>query len=93
MTRDKKEVEASLIKKGFRTKENDHRYFIYYDTTGKKQPILTKTSHSMKCISDDLLVQMSKQCKLTKKQFLDLVDCPLNRTEYEKIISDKLILK
>ena len=30
MTRDKKDVERDLLKKGFRKKESGHRYFIYY---------------------------------------------------------------
>jgi hypothetical protein len=29
---------------------------------------------------------MARQCSLTKKQFLDLLDCPLSREEYEKLL-------
>jgi len=29
---------------------------------------------------------MARQVSLTKKQFLDLVDCPLSREDYEKLL-------
>ena len=86
MTRARKDVETSLLAKGFQQRESDHAYFIYYDTSGKKSTAKTKTSHSGKDLDDGLLALMSRQTKLTKKQFLDLVDCPLSRTEYENIL-------
>jgi hypothetical protein len=32
---------------------------------------------------------MAKQCGLEKLQFLDLVDCPLGRSDYEGILRAK----
>jgi hypothetical protein len=29
---------------------------------------------------------MAKQCKLSKKEFVDLVQCPLSKSDYEKKI-------
>lgn len=89
MSRNRKDVEAGLKNKGFRKKDGDHHYFIYYSSDDKKSLAKTKTSHSMKTISNDLLSKMCGQCFLTKAEFLDLVDCPLSRDEYEIILRHK----
>ncbi len=85
MPRSKREVEAALKAKGFSQDEKDHHFFVYVTKEGKKTRARTKTSHTvkMKEIPDNLIAQMAKQCKLTKPQFLQLVDCPLDRDGYE----------
>ena len=83
MPRSRKDVESALKSKGFQQNEGDHHFFIYFTKKGKKTLAKTKTSHGMREIADDLLSQMAKQCKLTKSQFLDLVDCPMNRDKFE----------
>ena len=94
MPRDKKQIESSLLVKGFEQKEGDHHFFSYRSYAGKKTAVFTKTSHTpkMKSISDELLSQMARQCKLTKQQFLELVDCPMNRDRYELILAAKELL-
>jgi hypothetical protein len=74
-------VTEGLKKKGFRLSEGDHRYFILY-VDGKKTSIWTKVSHGSKEINDSLIHMMSAQLKLDKKQFHDLIDCPLSREAY-----------
>ncbi len=47
----------------------------------------TKTSHgSGRDISDELLSRMAHQCGVTKPNFLKLVDCPLQRPDYENLL-------
>jgi len=89
--RDKSKLEKSLLKKGFQRIEGDHHFFIYYTLSGQKSLIKTKTSHTpkMKEIGDSLLTQMAKQCKLSKQEFLNLVDCPLNQQAYEELLKEK----
>jgi hypothetical protein len=67
-------VAAALTFKGFKPIEGDHTFFIYYSESGKKSPVRTRTSHGSgyKDISDGLVSQMAKQCKLTTKEFKDL---------------------
>lgn len=85
MPRDKREVETGLLNKGFEQRDGDHYYFIYRALDGKKSLAKTKTSLGKGFdIDDHLLSQMARQCGITKKLFLDLVDCPLQRTDYEK---------
>lgn len=86
MPRKKTAVESALRKKGFEQVEGDHHYFAYVNLEGKRTNIRTKTSHTpkMKDIADNLLSQMAKQCSLSKRDFLDLVDCPLSRETFEE---------
>jgi predicted RNA binding protein YcfA (HicA-like mRNA interferase family) len=83
MPRKQDEVEKSLLNKGFRSGGGDHNYFFYYSKAGKKNIVRTKTSHGSKEISDHLLAQMAKQCKLSNKDFGLLVECPLSRDDFE----------
>lgn len=86
MSRKKADVERGLENKGFQVREGDHRFFVYHrKSDGKKTAIQTKTSHTpkMREIPDNLLGQMAKQCRLSKHDFLNLVDCPLSRESYE----------
>jgi hypothetical protein len=86
--RDVRKIEASLEAKGFERSEGDHSYFLYRTREGKKTTARTKTSHTpkMKSIGDDLLGKMARQCHLTKPQFLEFVDCSLDRRKYEKLL-------
>jgi hypothetical protein len=89
MSRDKSDVEAGLTRKGFVPNKPgaDHNYFVYLSLAGTKARASTKTSHGRSFdIDDSLLAQMARQCGLTKKQFLDLLDCPLSREDYEKLL-------
>jgi hypothetical protein len=85
MPLDRRVVEASLLAKGFRKVEGDHSFFIFHDTSGRKSPVRTKTSHgtSSKQLSDSLVAAMARQCRLPIKDFKDLVNCPLSREAYE----------
>lgn len=85
MARPKRDVEAALLAKGFQARSGDHTYLIYITNDGKKSMAKTKTSHgsSGRDIDDSLLAMMARQCALTKKQFLELLDCPMSREEYE----------
>lgn len=83
MSRKQADVERALRSKGFIQSESHHHFFIYHSIAGRKTPAKTKTSHGQREISDDLLGKMARQVKLTKGDFLDLVDCPLSREAYE----------
>jgi predicted RNA binding protein YcfA (HicA-like mRNA interferase family) len=95
MPRKKSKVEASLKGKGFNQIEGDHHYFVYETIGRKRTTIRTKTSHTpkMKEIPDNLISQMAKQCQLSKQEFISLIDCPLDRESYEKILTRKCFLQ
>lgn len=86
MQRTRQKIMASLTKKGFIQNDyKDHFFFTYHTKSGKKTNIFTKLSRGThhKTIGDSLLNPMAKQCKLDKNDFIDLIDCPLSRDDYE----------
>jgi predicted RNA binding protein YcfA (HicA-like mRNA interferase family) len=85
---DRKEVEKALEKKGFQKTQTDHRKFIYHTFEGKKTSVWTKTSHgsSHAEISKGNLSKMARQCRLQNADFDKLIQCPLGREEYEKLL-------
>lgn len=79
-------IDGSLCRKGFERKNDaDHVQYILY-INGLKTRIRTKISHGENEIGDDLISKMSRQLKLSKKQFLDLIECPLSKEEYVKLL-------
>lgn len=80
-------VNASLCRKGFSSHNSDHTYYYLY-VDGKKTLIRTKISLGEKEISDNLLSLMARQLRLSKKDFCDLIDCPLTRDQYVKRLRD-----
>lgn len=87
-------VQNALQRKGFRRSDNDHAKFTYFTLAGDKTSVWTKTSYgsSHKDLIDDNLSKMARQCRLSNKEFANLVDCPLTREAYEALlISNKQI--
>lgn len=86
-----KKTRQSLLKKGFEQLEGDHHYFVYRH--GGKIVLKTKISHNDQDITDGLISKMYRQCHLNnKKQFLDLIDCPLSQEGYEIILGKNEII-
>jgi len=86
MVVDAKKALKSLKKKGFSEYDGDHKFLEYYH---KGKLILhTKISHGEKELNSYLIAQMSKQCKISKNEFLDLVNCPLSATAYNRMLID-----
>lgn len=87
-------VESSLEAKGFIKVQGDHSFYIYHSKKGLRTVVRTKTSHGSghKDISDGLVSQMAKQCKISINDFRRLVECPLSRDEYEeKLLQQGLV--
>ena len=85
MTRAREDIDAALQRKGFTKEAGDHSYYIYWNLAGQKTIKKTKMSHgsSHKTIGDPLLGIMARQVGLTKKNFLEFVDCNLDQAGYE----------
>ncbi|MGL6227292.1 MAG: hypothetical protein ACRC10_11795 [Thermoguttaceae bacterium] len=88
-TRSGREVDSALCKKGFeRTVSGDHfRYYLYHPVNGAMLT-QTKISHGMLggTINAYLISQMSRQLRLTKRQFLALIDCTMSEAEYQIVL-------
>lgn len=87
--RAKRDVEAALKKKGFQQDDGDHHWFFYWTSDGKKTTVRTKTSHgSTKDLGDGLSKEMARQVRVSKVQFLEPVDCPMTRDQYQQLLQD-----
>lgn len=85
-----REIENVLESKGFQPSNSHHIYFYYY-IDGKKTVFYTYISHGSKEIGDNLISIMAKQLQLSKKDTLDLFNCPLSKEQL--LIKYKEILK
>ena len=80
----------NLKRKGFvEEREGDH-IFLKFRANGEYKGIRTKVSHGSKAneLSEELISRMAKQCKLSKKNFVGLVDCSLSELEYMELLDD-----
>jgi len=89
-TRKTRDVTAALRKKGFEQSEGDHSFFTYYRANDqKKTAVFTKVSHGETEIGDYLISKMAQQCRLARPEFLNLVDCQIDRAGYEVLLKSK----
>jgi hypothetical protein len=87
---DAKKTYKNLKSKGFEDAPNrsdDHKYLEFYQND--VLILYTKISHGEKDLGDFLIKQMSFQCKLSKTEFMDLVNCPLSQKEFTNILQEK----
>lgn len=83
--RTKKAIVKALKKKGFEANPSKDHVVLIYLHDGKRTGVSTKVSHgSDKDVREPLIAKMAKQCRLTKAEFLDLVDCDLEEPDYRK---------
>ena len=74
-----RDIRRALTTKGFReSRSGDHCYFYFY-VGEKKTSVYTKFSHNAADVDDALLAQMSKQVRLRRSEFDNLVDCKAHR--------------
>ncbi len=83
-----RKLEKGLKAKGFTRKNSNHIVMTYVTESGLRTSVITHFSHraSGKEVSDHEMGKMAKQCELSIKQFMELVDCTLSRKEYEKLL-------
>lgn len=85
MPRTARDVADGLRRKGFHERQGDHTFFHLY-VDGKKTIVSTKISHGERDIGEKLLGMMARQVRLNRRQFGDLVDCPMSIDEYVRIL-------
>ena len=86
-----RDIHSALCKKGFRRETGgDHICYFLTDDNGEDTDIKTKVSHGVMgdTIGTNLISRMSRQLRLPKNQFLDLIDCPLDEAGYRAILQN-----
>ena len=90
MPRKARRIEAALLAKGFQRTDAKHRKFGYVSTRGIESRIRTLLSHGgNRDIDDRLLATMARQCGLSRREFMQLIDCSLSQEEYESILVER----
>ena len=90
--RSAREIASALSKKGFFIeKDGDHIRFYHLNTSGDESGIKTKISHGAlgATISAKMISLMAHQLRLTKKEFLELIDCTINEEKYRELLVEK----
>lgn len=89
MPRKSRDVQRGLIAKGFDWHDSRHRRFVYVMRDGIPTRVRTVTSHGgNRDISDSLLATMARQCRVTRREFDQLIDCSMSREQYEELLSE-----
>jgi len=80
-----RQVEKALITKlGFERRDSHHRiYRLYLDG---QLAARTFISHGQRELTSYHIGQMAKQMRLSRREFLDAVECPLDREAYYTLI-------
>jgi hypothetical protein len=78
-----KEIEKSLLRKGFVSKPGDHVFLVFYHND-KATMIRTKLSRGSSPPGKPILREMKKQLQFkSQDEFERLIDCPMSKEEYE----------
>ena len=96
MPLDRADILAALQAKGFdlEQKNRDHD-FLFFRHRGLTTAVYTKLSRGSryKTIDDSLVSRMSKQVRLTKREFENLVSCSLTAEGFISALSKQGILR
>ena len=80
-----RDIAKSLENKGFVKANRDHAFYFLY-INNKKSRIYTKLSWGIKEYGSNLLSQIARRLRLSNSQLNDLLDCPLSKEDYVKLL-------
>ena len=78
-------IRGALLKKGFESYETHHEMF-FFCVDGKRTAVRTRLSQGNKECGSSLLGAMARQCRLSRSQFEELVDCPMSVEDYTNLL-------
>ena len=83
-------IESALLAKGFRRHDSRHRQFVFIDDDGRPTNVRTLLSHGgNRDVGAPLLAEMARQCRLRRREFDDLIRCPLTRERYRELLVER----
>jgi len=86
-TIDPRKTLNNLLAKGFQKDNRDHHFLELF--VNGKLILHTKISYNSSDIDNHLIKMMAHQCKITRSQFLDLVQCPLSKEGYLELLDQQ----
>jgi hypothetical protein len=87
------EIKKSLLKKGFKYADGDHKRLWLYDEDGNQLKVHTLLSHSKKDYSNYLLGAMKRQLHFDNSlQMEKFIKCSVNYQDYLQILREKEII-
>ena len=83
-----REIDSALRRKGFR-RERDGKHVHYFFV--ENPMVVTHMSHGMmgSSIDANLMSRMARQLHLSRKQFLNFIDCLLDAASYRVILLEQ----
>lgn len=83
-------IRASLLGKGFKEKIGKHDYYYLY-VEEKKTSVFTFLSQGSgyREYSNELVGRVAQQMRLTKKELLLFVECPLTHKQYVELLKQR----
>ena len=90
-----REIQSGLRRKGFVQKNKGHKTLRYIASDGTRTSIFTHYSHGSggRDVKDRVIGMMARQCKISTKQFRQLVGCPLTIQAYEELLCQRGVLQ
>jgi len=91
MVWERTKIIASLTGKGFELRDDRDHFVLVFAGVGLRRAIFTKLSRGSKykVYGDKLLSDMSHQLKITRKQLDALIECPMQESDYTKVLKDQ----
>jgi hypothetical protein len=88
------EISSALGQKGFSEEAGRDHIIFRFTHEGLARAVWTKISRGTKhkTIGDPLVAAMSKQLRLTKGQFAELVSCTIGHGDYVSLLREQGIL-
>lgn len=87
-----RKIHASLLKKGF-VEDETHHHMFWLMVDGKRSRVRTRYSHGERECNDWVQGQMAKQLCLSRKEFEDLIDCPLKKETFLNLLREREVIK
>jgi len=86
-------IQARIIQRGLTSKGFDEvnrgDIFYHFIVNGKKSGIHTMISHGEPCCGAKYLTTMARQLGLKRDELVSLVECPLSREKYERLLRER----
>ena len=92
MQKDRRDIQRGLSRKGFEEYEQrNHTHYYYINLKGNKKSVNTHVSRGTKhkSVGAENLGKMARECEVSMRDFLGLIDCPLSQEDYEEKLKEK----